>query len=58
MDYLSLKGIYCIYVKLNILLEYKNITLEVNSNNKRAFNLYKSSGFEIKTAIDYYRKKI
>lgn len=37
---------------------YKNITLEVNSNNKRAFNLYKSSGFEIKTAIDYYRKKI
>lgn len=37
---------------------HKNITLEVNSNNERAFNLYRSSGFEIKTAFDYYRKKI
>jgi len=35
-----------------------NITIEVESNNTPAFNLYKSSGFIIETAFDYYRKPV
>ncbi len=30
------------------------ITLEVGSENQRAFSLYKSAGFQIKTQYDYY----
>ena len=38
--------------------DIKNITLEVNSKNEKAFNLYKKCGFETKIAFDYYRKSI
>lgn len=37
---------------------HDNITIEVESKNTPAFNLYKSSGFIIETAFDYYRKPI
>lgn len=42
---------------LNQLLteDHKSINLEVNSENSRAYNLYISSGFKIKTQFDYYR---
>jgi len=33
------------------------LTLEVNSENTRAFELYKKFGFQIVTAFEYYRKK-
>jgi len=33
----------------------KSISLEVNSVNDSAYNLYRKSGFEIKTQFDYYR---
>jgi len=33
----------------------KSISLEVGSANDRAYNLYRKSGFEIKTQFDYYR---
>lgn len=33
----------------------KSISLEVSSVNDRAYNLYRKSGFEIKTQFDYYR---
>lgn len=36
----------------------KNITLEVDSSNKKAFNLYKKNCFEVEIAIDYYRMKL
>jgi ribosomal protein S18 acetylase RimI-like enzyme len=32
------------------------ITLEVNSENDRAFELYKKSGFRVEAAYEYYRK--
>lgn len=35
-----------------------NLTLEVDSNNKIAYNLYKKNGFETKTAFQYYRKSV
>lgn len=35
-----------------------NILIEVDSTNKRAFNLYKNHGFDIEVAFDYYRKRI
>lgn len=35
---------------------YENITLEVDSNNLKAFELYKRNGFEVEVAYDYYRK--
>ncbi|MDV3428907.1 MAG: GNAT family N-acetyltransferase [Bacillota bacterium] len=38
--------------------ENKSITLEVNSQNNRAYNLYISSGFKIRTQFDYYRMNI
>lgn len=34
----------------------ENITIEVDSTNKNAFNLYKKFGFEVETSFDYYRK--
>ncbi|WP_372999966.1 GNAT family N-acetyltransferase [Lutispora sp.] len=37
---------------------HDNITIEVESKNTPAFNLYKSSGFIIETAFDYYRKPV
>lgn len=37
---------------------HENITLEVDSKNNRAFELYKKSGFRVEIAIDYYRKTI
>lgn len=36
-------------------MDIKNITLEVSSINNRAYNLYKSNGFKVKTQYDYYR---
>lgn len=49
---------------LNSLIEkllstgHKSITLEVNSQNSRAYNLYTKNGFKIKTQFDYYRMEI
>lgn len=49
---------------LNLLLEkllemeLNSITLEVNSENNRAYQLYRNIGFDIKTQFDYYRKDI
>lgn len=49
---------------LELLLKYlqekriENITIEVNSDNERAFNLYRKCGFEVQTAFEYYRKSI
>lgn len=49
---------------LNLLLErllemeLSSITLEVNSENNRAYQLYRNNGFDIKTQFDYYRKDI
>ncbi|MFA6939830.1 MAG: GNAT family N-acetyltransferase [Clostridiaceae bacterium] len=37
---------------------HKSITLEVNSENIRAYNLYTKNGFKIKTQFDYYRMNI
>ena len=37
---------------------HENITLEVNSKNNRAFELYRKSGFKVEIAIDYYRKAV
>jgi len=37
---------------------HENITIEVESKNTPAFNLYKSSGFITETAFDYYRKAV
>ncbi|MDF2880326.1 MAG: acetyltransferase [Clostridiaceae bacterium] len=34
----------------------KNIFIEVDSTNEKAFNLYKNNGFEIEVAFEYYRK--
>lgn len=49
-----------LYLLIKSLLQ-KNIhkiTLEVNSENKAAYELYTKSGFEIQTAVDYYRKTV
>ncbi len=35
----------------------ENITIEVDSTNKNAFNLYRKCGFEVETSFDYYRKR-
>ncbi|RBP66627.1 ribosomal protein S18 acetylase RimI-like enzyme [Alkalibaculum bacchi] len=35
----------------------ENITIEVDSTNKNAFNLYKKCGFKVETSFDYYRKR-
>ncbi len=37
---------------------HKEITLEVDSTNERAFSLYTSSGFSTRTQYDYYRCKL
>ncbi|MCQ1531339.1 GNAT family N-acetyltransferase [Lutispora saccharofermentans] len=37
---------------------YENITLEVDSNNLRAFDLYKRNGFGVEVAFDYYKKGV
>jgi len=34
----------------------EKIMIEVNSENERAFNLYKRCGFEVETAFEYFRK--
>ena len=34
--------------------ECENIILEVGSENRRAFSLYQSAGFQIETQYDYY----
>lgn len=49
-----------IFLIVKHLLEngHDNITIEVESNNIRAFNLYKNCGFVIETAFDYYRKPV
>lgn len=36
----------------------ENITIEVDSTNKNAFELYKKCGFEVETSFDYYRKRV
>jgi ribosomal protein S18 acetylase RimI-like enzyme len=36
----------------------EKILIEVNSENERAFNLYKKYGFEVQTAFEYFRKKL
>lgn len=42
-------------LKILINMGIKDITLEVDSNNGRAYNLYIKSGFKVKTRFDYYR---
>jgi len=36
-------------------MDIKDIYLEVNSENHKAYNLYINNGFKIKTQLDYYR---
>lgn len=36
----------------------RNIVLEVNSTNDKAYQLYRKSGFDIETSFDYYRKRV
>lgn len=36
----------------------ENITIEVDSDNEVAFNLYKKCGFEAEASFNYYRKRI
>jgi len=36
----------------------KKIMIDVNSENEKAFNLYKKYGFEVQTAFEYFRKKV
>lgn len=38
-----------------ILKGENNITLEVDSNNKKEYKLYRSNGFDIKAQVYYYR---
>lgn len=38
--------------------DHENINIEVDSENSNAFQLYKSSGFEVQSAWEYYRKII
>lgn len=49
-----------LYLIIKKLLEQKvsNIVIEVESQNDRAFNLYKNSGFDVQTAWEYYRKQL
>lgn len=35
----------------------EKIMIEVNSENEKAFNLYKRCGFEVETAFEYFREK-
>lgn len=37
---------------------YKNITIEVNGENEKAFELYKNNGFQVEISYNYYRRKI
>ena len=43
------------YVKNN---GYNRMTLQVGSENKRAFEFYRKVGFEINTQYDYYEKRL
>ncbi|MDQ7094844.1 GNAT family N-acetyltransferase [Desulfosporosinus sp. PR] len=49
---------------MELILEYlwnrgkTRLTLEVDSENERALNLYQGKGFKIEIAYDYYRKKV
>lgn len=36
----------------------ENITIDFDSTNKNAFNLYRKCGFEVETSFDYYRKRV
>jgi ribosomal protein S18 acetylase RimI-like enzyme len=47
-----------LYSIINKLVEQRveNINIEVESQNSNAFQLYKSSGFEVESAWEYYRK--
>lgn len=36
----------------------EHITIEVDSTNKNAFNLYRKCGFEVEMSFDYYRKHL
>ena len=36
----------------------EKIMIDVNSENEKAFNLYKKYGFEVQTAFEYFRKKV
>jgi ribosomal protein S18 acetylase RimI-like enzyme len=49
-----------LYSMLKILIEegLPNITIEVDSENANAFQLYKNSGFVVENAWEYYRKSI
>jgi ribosomal protein S18 acetylase RimI-like enzyme len=38
--------------------DIQNVSIEVDSTNKNAFNLYVKCGFEIETSYNYYRKLI
>jgi len=36
----------------------QDITIDVNSNNRTAFELYKAGGFQVEIAYNYYRQKV
>ena len=36
----------------------EKIMIDVNSENEKAFNLYKKYGFEVQTSFEYFRKKV
>jgi len=38
--------------------DIKKIMIDVNSENAKAFNLYKKYGFEVQTEFEYFRKKV
>ncbi|SHI85939.1 GNAT family N-acetyltransferase [Lutispora thermophila] len=52
------KELILLIVKHLLETGHDDITIEVDSNNIKAFNLYKNTGFVIKTAFDYYRKPV
>jgi ribosomal protein S18 acetylase RimI-like enzyme len=51
------------YDLLHLIVEHlrqsgiREIVIEVDSNNTHAFQLYQKFGFQIETAVEYYRKK-
>jgi ribosomal protein S18 acetylase RimI-like enzyme len=49
-----------LFLIIRDLLEHnrRNIVLEVNSTNDKAYQLYRKSGFDIETSFDYYRKRL
>ncbi len=52
------KVILRLILKELVNMDIEIITLEVDSNNQRAYNFYRNYGFEVETSYDYYRKNL